>query len=62
MSQNDRQTTKSVKLTPHAHSRVKTHKRSGETMSGCIERMADALELVDDLPEAVTRALEESGE
>lgn len=39
-----RVTKKDVKTTERCHSRIKDHKREGETMSGCIERAFDALD------------------
>lgn len=39
-----RQTTKSVKLTPETHGRLKEHCREGETLSGCVDRALDALD------------------
>lgn len=54
-----RRTTKTVKLTESAHSRLKENVREGETLSGAIERSLDALEREEDLPDAVTEVLRE---
>lgn len=47
-----------MRIAESAHGRLKGHVRDGETMSGAIHRALDALELIDDLPDAVARELE----
>ena len=56
---NQRQTSKSRRMTPSALSRIQSHQREGETLSAAIERMADALDREEELPDAVTEALRE---
>jgi len=46
-------------MTPSALSRIQSHQREGETLSAAIERMADALDREEELPDAVTEALRE---
>lgn len=57
-----RETKKHVKITERCHSRLSEHKRSGETLSGAIERGLDALEREGELPAAVTEVLRDGGE
>ena len=52
-----RNTSESRRLTPSALGRVHDHQREGETLSATIERMADALDREEALPEAVTETL-----
>jgi len=54
-----RTTSKSRRLTPSALGRIHDHQREGETLSATIERMADALEREQALPDAVTTTLQE---
>jgi len=53
-----RTATNNVRLTDRCHDRVSEQCRDGERLSDTIERALDALEREDQLPDAVTEALE----
>jgi len=57
-----RNTTESRRLTPSALGRIQDHQREGESLSATIERMADALDREQAVPDAVRETLREAGE
>jgi hypothetical protein len=57
MSDDDRNTTKNLRVTEAVHGRLKAHTREGETLSGTINRALDALDREAELPRVVTEAL-----